>query len=295
MGRDKKMFKNKKIYRGMIITVFCLLFILLILNFTFIKSYFEKMPSDFYYKAEIFSLDNFYNVEEGNFIGSQISKSKFYYETILNEEDVLIIKNVFEVRQITGDKIFYIERLYGIDRATGRHIDGYGDKNREGYLFAPKRLNKEDSFIYWHVNYDSPARMIFQNQEYLYGLKTYRYSADYNSDQTENLIHLPLVGKERGIELDIHLEIWIEPITGRLIKYEDNTIAHYYDLKTKQRIHPWNKFSNRYREDSVKVQVRIAEREKKIFIFLDFIIPITLALALLTLIFLYLRSLKKLL
>ena len=242
----------------MIVISFLVICILLF----FVKPRLETIPDNFYYGAEIFSLDNFYDTELGDFSGEQISKTKFSYETIAKKSDVSMIKVLFDVRQITGDKIFTVERLYGINRKTGEHVLGYGNRDRNGYLFAPKGLKKGENYTYWHINYNSPAYMKFQGEEELYGLKVYRYMADYHADQTKRLLHLPLVGKERGVELDTNLQIWIEPVTGRLIKYEDHAIAYYYNILTGERLLPWNKFSNRYREESVKEQVLIAKNEK---------------------------------
>ena len=284
---------DSKDQKRFIIPICVILLIIIFLSFFVVKFYLERIPDNFYYEAEIFSLDNFYDVELGDFFSEQISKTKFSYEAISRKDDILAIKNLFRVRTIPGDKIFEVERLYGIDRFTGEHVLGYGDRDREGYLFAPKGLKKGQSFIYWHINYDSPARMKFQGEEELYGLKVYRYEEDYHADQTKNLLHLPLVGKERGVELDINLQTWIEPVTGRLIKYEDNTIAYYYDLETKERIHPWNKFNNRYEEDSVKKQVSIAKREKIKIIFVSKIIPSILVLIIIILIYLYFKIKPK--
>ena len=147
-------------------------------------------------------------------------------------------------------------------------------------------MKKGEGYIYWHVNYNSPAEMKFQNEEELYGLKVYRYETDFNADQTENLYHLPLVTEERGVELDVNLQMLIEPITGRMINYEDKTTAYYYDIKTGERIHPWNKFNNKYYEESVKEQVSIVKNEKLKINLVGKIIPGILGLFIIVLVIL---------
>ena len=242
-----------------------------------------SISDDFYYEANIISLDNFYNSEKNTFSGDTISKTRFLYNVISKKDEVLVIENIFDVRKVTGERIFSVRREYGIDQKTGKHVRGYGDKERSGYLFAPKNLKSKQSFAYWHVNYDAPAEMQFQGEEELLGLKVFRYEADYNADQTANLAHLPGVPEKRGVILDISLQTWIEPITGRLIKYEDNTVAYYYDIKTKERIEPWNKFHNKYTEASIKKQVNIASEEKlKILVFNKLIPMLIIIMATLT-------------
>lgn len=241
-----------------------------------------KLPPNYSYAADIISTDNFYDEEKGDFIGPQRSVTKFSYEIVDKQQGNLIVKNVFDVRKITGEKIFAVERLYGIDRKTGKHIAGFGDKNRDGYLFAPKNLEKGQPFTYWHINYDGPATMIFAGEEEINGLRVYRYETRYEGvkiDQTANLGSLPGVGKTRGVELEPYLQLWIEPVSGHLVKYKDDTVAYYYDLKTGVRQNPWNHFSNSYTLESVLHQVEIAKQEKLNFIVIDFAVPVLLALA----------------
>ena len=256
--------------------IFLILLISILLWFLWIIPRLEQLPSNFSYKVDVISFDNFYDEEKQTFLGPQISKTKFYYEPISQKNGVLMIRNVFDVYKMTDEKIFAVERLYGIDAKTGQHAKGYGDHNREGYLFAPKHLKKQD-YVYWHINYDEPATMRFQDEEKIQGLTVYRYACDYHADQTANLGFLPGVPKERGMNLDINLQQWIEPVSGHMIKYEDKTTAYYYDMKTKERMHPWNKFNNRYSTTGINEQVKIAKQERRKIIFYERVIPSLLA------------------
>lgn len=220
-----------------------------------VKPWLLEIPRDFYFTANIISTDNFYNEEEGHYAGIIYSRTRFSYEAVAEETGVLIIKNLFDVRTPDNEPIFSVKRLYGIDQVTGMHISGYGDRDRDGYLFAPQHLQRGEPFTYWHINYDGPAHMSFVGEETLYGLPVYRYETTYDDvaiDQTENLTYLPGVGVTRGVELEPHLTLWVEPVSGKLIKYADDTIAYFYDLKTKERLDPWNHFSNTFDEISVQ-------------------------------------------
>lgn len=158
------------------------------------------------------------------------------------------------------------------------HRAGVGDTDRTGYLFAPKNLHKQD-FIYWHINYDTAATMKFLSEETILGLPVYRYEARYTVDQTANLGHLPQVPETRGVNLDIQLQTWIEPKTGHMIKYQDDTTAYYYDKKTSTRIAPWNKFGNTYTDVSVREHVKNAREEKQKLLIIEWIIPMFFGLA----------------
>lgn len=267
--------------------LWCMIFLAvsIVVWLVFVIPQFEKLPVDFTYTADIFSLDNFYDESTQEFIGNQISKTRFSYEVVSVQGDVFVLKNAFDARKITGEKIFAVERLYGIDRSTGEHVLGYGDHDREGWLFAPKNLKKQN-YTYWHVNYDSPVEMHFEEEEVIHGLKVYKYAANYHADQTENLGYLPGVPEERGVNLDVNLQTWIEPVTGRMIKYEDHTAAYYYNKSTGERTHPWNNFSNTFTDLSIEEQVKIARHEKRGVMFVTLVVPLALAGAIVLMLFL---------
>ncbi len=230
------------------------------------------IPQNFSYSANLFSLDDFYDETRQIFLGRQISKTIFAYETISAQDDVIIIKNIFDVRKLTGEKIFGVDRIYGIDSKTGAHVEKYGDQNRTGYLFAPKRNNKQD-FAYWHVSYDVPALMKFAGEENILGLKVYRYETDYDFDQTAGYEFLPEVPELRGVNLVVQLQLWIEPFTGRIVKHADKGIAYYYDINTRERLFPRNSYENRVAPLSVNENVKIAQKEKLRAILIELVLP----------------------
>ncbi len=236
-----------------------------------------KMPDHFSYSANILSLDNFYDETTNKFEGEHISKTTFSFEVEAKKHSYLVIKNLFNVRKLSDKPIFSVARLYFINPVTGQHVVVAGEEERSGYLFAPHYAS-EKPFQYWHINYDAPALMKFVNKEEINGLTVYHYQAHYEADQTANLTNLPGVPDKRGIKTDVNLQLWIEPISGWLIKYQDNTLAYYYDKKTGARLEPWNSFSNRYTQNSVSEKVEQAEKLKWKFLIVDFGIPLIIVM-----------------
>jgi len=240
-----------------------------------------ELPADFSFAAEVVSVDNFYDEERGVYTGGVFSKTNYVYFATGEKDGALIVKNIFDVRTSDGEPVFSTERLYGINRKTGAHVASSGDKNRDGYLFAPRNLKKGESYTYWHVNYDGPAQMTFVGEEGILGLKTFHFETSYEGvpiDQTVDLGFLPGVGETRGVALDPHLEVWVEPLTGRLIKYQDETTAYYYDLETGEWLHPWNKFSNTFHERSVRDNVAVVQHARVKALAVEWYAPIIIAL-----------------
>lgn len=269
--------------------VFAVIFLIAIpIWFLWIAPYIKKIPDDFSYSADVLSLDNFYDEKTHKFEGEQISKTIFNYSVVGKKSDCLVIQNVFDVRTLNDNQpIFSAKRLYFIDPYTGQHVAVIGEKKRDGYLFAPRYANQQ-GFHYWHINYDASAPLEFVDKEKMDGLTVYHYQAHYEADQTVNLTYLPGVPKKRGVRAKVNLQLWIEPISGWLVQYQDNTLAYYYDRATGKALNPWNQFSNRYTQGSVAQQVKIAKCLKWKMLAVDFGVPIIflmLAIALLRCLF----------
>lgn len=248
----------------------------------FIAPQLTSLGNNFSYSSNILSLDNFYNEEKGEYEGEIRSVTEFSYRTIGVEGQVGVIENSFIARKTSGEEIFSTSRLYGVDLRTKEHVPKYGDKDREGYLFAPEFVSKEKDFTYWHVNYDAPARMKFAEETTLFGLGVYRFDSVYEGvsvDQTENLKHLPGVGETRGVILEPTLSIWVEPVTGYLVKYKDKATAYYYDLETGEKLNPWNTFSNTVSQESVQEHVELAKDLKRKEFFYTIAVPVAIIIA----------------
>lgn len=248
------------------------------------------IPKDFSYTADIVSYDDFYDAQAKEYKGPVLSNTAFSYRVIQVDAAALTIANKFDVRKPNGDQIFTVNREYGINPSTGEHIKGYGDKDRTGYLFAPRNSQRQD-FQYWHVNYDTPAQMKFNSEETIAGVKTYVYQGNFTADQTNELTNLPEVGTTRGISVDVKLKLWIEPVSGHLIKYHDDSTAYYYDLTSKKRLYPWNHFTNTYKFASVAKQAKVATSLNQKAQFIEVTLPVIAGLGLMT--FLILAALKR--
>lgn len=242
-----------------------------------IKPQILRLPKDFSYQAEVISVDNPYDETALEFKGERYSKTDFNYQVIGRQGRILEIRNTFDVKTLDGKQIFKAEPVYGIDAMNGRHVAGFGDKDRQGYLFAPRGLRKDQSFDFWHPSTDRPLHMKFVGEEYLHGLKVYKYEKENTEafDQTSLMTFLPGVPEERGIKLASNVFAWFEPVSGYLVKMDDfSTDYFYFDIKTGERIHPYNKFTNVYSERSIREHVQQAIREKNMVLFIVYGVPL---------------------
>lgn len=254
-------------------TIFSALFILLGIFFiTIITPNLLQIPKDFSYQADVVSLDSFYDAVHDSYADPLESKSRFYYETLSQENEVLNINHIFDVRQLNGSPIFTVERNYFVNQNTQKHVSGISGTNRNGYLFGPR--GNAQSFEYWHVNYDAPITMEYEKTIQENGLDLRQYKGVISADQTMNLTNLPGVPEERGIITEGTITTWIEPTTGYFVNYEDSATAWYYNQENKQKINPWNSFSNTYSQLSHSFHLSQAKKIKNTLFLFKFFLPI---------------------
>ena len=256
-----------------------------------------EIPEGFSYEADVVSYDNFFDKASGEFSGDQQSVTNFSYRTIQGGSGNIVVRNVFDVRSQDGQPIFSVARDYHVDAHTWKHIPG-PETDREGYLFGPRmkglypQASDKASFTYWHVNYDVPIFLEYEDEEEIGGLLTYRYEADFSADQTNELTgSLVGVGDTMGVRLDVHIKVWIEPTTGYMVAYSDSADAYFYDLETKEQLYAWNTFRNNYTRSSIDEHVAIASSKKQQILFLEFGVPFISGLF--VLILLLLRNLVR--
>lgn len=268
-----------------------LLFLSIAIWFWWVAPEIKKIPKNFSYQADILSLDNLFDEKEHQFIGEEISKTNFSYKIILSNSNLYVIKNLFDVHKQSNELIFSTERTYYINPYTSQHLTSSDQANKPIYLFGPRYADK-NGFYYIHVNYNVPVLLKFVNKEIIDDLTVYHYHASFSADQSNDLKNV--ASSDREIITDVNLNIWIEPISGWLIKYQDNSIAWFYDKKTHTRLNPWNKFSNRYTESSIEDQIKIGRQHKYKILLIDFGMPIFLVILALIAISTYYIKVNKL-
>ncbi|QQS15592.1 MAG: CHASE domain-containing protein [Candidatus Moraniibacteriota bacterium] len=227
-----------------------------------------KLPKNFSYLAGITSSENLYDSKADTYAPEQVFHGNLSYRTV---------NSTRKLRQIVGTLVFSesgetTERRYGVNAYTLQHVVGYGDRDRDGFLFAPKYLNKEE-FTYWPIGSDAPVSMKFEGEEDVSGLIVYRYSSHYISDETANF---PVVSEEypgSGIESDAYLQVWVEPETGWLVKYEDTAVSYVYNQETGERMHPWSKWNREFTPISISEQTTLARRYAQQQLVVERIIP----------------------
>lgn len=230
------------------------------------------IQDNFSYSADLISLNNFYDENTISFQGEKRSVSNFLYKVSSVSGERAQMNAVYDVRSLEGDSIFEINNEYTVNKITYTHSSN--DENIKTHLFGPRNAVKGESFMYQHVSFDDPVEMKFMRSEYIEGILVYVYESNFLIDQTDQLVNLDDVPEEKGVNADVNLKLWIEPVSGWLVKFEDNAVGYFYDQETGERLSPWNSFSNRYSKKSIHNQVQKAKNLKYSIIFLQYLLPL---------------------
>jgi hypothetical protein len=126
--------------------------------------------------------------------------------------------------------------------------------------------------------------MQFIEKTLIEGLEVHHYLAKFTVDQHKEPSFLPIVPETRAVLLDVSLDLFIEPVTGYLVKYNDQALGNYYDKATDTKLHLWNKFSNIYTFGSIIKHVSAAKQMVFFWRVFHSILPIAMLLLFLALI-----------
>ncbi len=238
------------------------------------------VQENFSYTADILTTDNFYDQTNERYAGERYTQAKFYYYLIHNlthtQDESARIASVLDTVAIGGERAGIITRQQTIRLRDGKSLSSSGvHAAGPEYLFAPRNLKKGQPFTYRHVTYDMPAHMRYAGQETLFGLPVYRYETRYQGtgriEQTKQVgqkgIAASGVPTTQDIEHQPHLQVWVEPTTGWLVKVVSDTTSYSFDRKSGKRIAPYNRSRAQYTEESVRQHVAYARAltSKQIF------------------------------
>lgn len=210
------------------------------------------------------SRDRLYDEALGDYGPLTVTKSSFSYSENGGTGRLVGVLGEFDVRKLTGERVFNAVREFVVDPLTGRLDPAEDARYADGYLYAPRFLGKDD-FTFWYVSYDAPIRMRYVGEGRVNGLRTYHYVAQFQLDNTANFVWL--VGDSgKRVRYHVSIDAWFEPVSGHLVKIDDGGSIELFDGATGETIRPWNRYRNEQSEASVATEVSRAESERSVIL-----------------------------
>jgi hypothetical protein len=199
-------------------------------------------------------------------------------QTLSLTEEVAIIQQDLYWYSDSGELIFQSNGLYGVDRRTRQNMKGYGDMDRSGQFMPPTHLDKT-GFTFWDAMFIGPRRAEFVASEVLDGLTVYKFHfTGTDMDETTGYANLALVPEQYLVHTDGEGDLWIEPLTGTLVKFRESGISYFVDPASGKNVADFHTWSDTFTPDTRLAQTRLARDGRLRSLALELILPIALAL-----------------
>jgi hypothetical protein len=200
-------------------------------------------------------------------------------QTLTASGDISIIQGEVHWTTEDGTPTYEHTTYYGVNRRTRMNVPGYGDTDRTGQFLFPQHV-QQTTYELWDPYYLGLRTATFRRVEEVEGLSTYvfDYSAA-NIDDTGGYTFLPDVPERYRAFSDGQGTLWIEPVSGIVVDFEDEGVSYFVDAKTGQRVADFYHWSARYTPETRAAQLAPARTARSRHLALEYWLPAGLLLA----------------
>jgi outer membrane lipoprotein-sorting protein len=237
----------------------------------------EKMPEDYSRAFDYNSITDTRHEISAEWAGKEVTKARLQDDITNSAKEIQTVKSLFEKKTLAGEVLWKIEHKFKLDRYTLEVMEGNGKASRQKtyYIFPKKTEGK--TYRIWVIATNNLYDLKFTEIENILGLETYHFSAeDSIVDDTEGFEWLELVPERYDVKSNQSINMWVEPVSGITVKLEDKGTSFYTDPKSGELIHAMQTWDNKFNDDTISNQVRLAQNEKQRIILIERIIPILL-------------------
>jgi hypothetical protein len=235
-----------------------------------------KLPGDYSSEISLYGTENVYD-ETLNDFGGEEAVQVVRRVTVEDLEGVIVkINDFFSSAYLSGEVFYKTDQDFIVDRVT-KKIQG-----TDTYFEFPRNLTRGD-YSTWFYYLTEPFKVKFERDERILGLETYLFSYDLEFDATSGFSEAdPLVPEVYNVKEVPSGKIWVEPVTGVIVKLVDRGDDYYVEktgsIMSAPVVSPLFKWTATYSDDTIANQVRIAQNEKQKIILFERWIPILLGL-----------------
>ena len=218
-------FSKKYVFQG--IVIFSVAVSVLLFWGIVIISEFDKLPLDYELYVEYDGQTQTSEHVFGELSPEFRFKETFFQRVVGYNGDIITINSTLsDIRLDTGKEFFHIEKTYYVNRIS--HMHSNMDEKQFGFLPNVQKQN----YDFFHPLIFGDATLIFQNVEKIEDLEVYVFNAKTNFRDI-SFAYPQFTPNE--ILTDTVSTLWIEPISGNLIRYENNWID--YSMNDKEQKH----------------------------------------------------------
>ena len=224
-----------------------------------------ELPKDYSLNIEYFSTNKEYDFDKSKWSEQLVSKSIREDKTIDSRDDHIIIESNFHVENLLGETLFSFSETYDVNQASlkAKNLNEENEKNT--YFRFPPFVKKQN---YHLINTDiiGAVNLEYKRSEPLKGLNTYVFGFDKkNIDETAGYSRVNGVPEEYGVLTDTWGSMWVEPVTGRIVKFENFGNGTRVNKTTLKRDRIFTHWSKETIEVDILRSVKEAEQKKSLY------------------------------
>ncbi len=166
--------------------------------------------------------------------------------------------------------------LYGVERRTRINLPGYGDRDRYGLFLFPTHVEQK-RYEFWDPYYLGPRTAAFKHVEQLDGLTVFVF--DYTAteiDDTAGYVVLPEMPERYKAISNGRGTLWIEPVSGIVVHFEDSGVTDYVDNETREHVADFYHWTASYTLETRAAQNQLARAARLRILALETWLPATL-------------------
>lgn len=248
-----------------------------LLHFT-LDSLLTPLPADYASETQYALEDRFRESPDGVWQSSNLIMRRVD-QTLSVLSGVSIIQGELHVTSDAGEVIFETSVLYGVDRDTRQNLPGYGNEERTGQFLFPLHVQRA-TYKYWDPMFIGPRTATFDHAENLDGLEVYVFHfTGTGMDETAGYSALRDVPERYDSHTDGQGTLWIEPVSGIVVDYEEGGISYFVDRASSKRIADFHTWSDRYTPETRSAQMALAQAMRTKHLTLELWLPGGLLLA----------------
>ena len=196
-------------------------------------------------------------------------------EVVEVNPDIVVINSTYEGFDTDGNTIFGGEQSYAVDRHTRENV-AHGDiQDREGQFSFSPFVEKRNYLFHSPEIIEAPADAQFVGLENLFGDEFYKFS--YSIPPVDKSEFFPvkdeLARSGQRIEGDHSGYLWVEPVSGRIVKYEHRGSNVIVDSQSSEKVTDFQDWFNSTTENAVRANIDEAFVLKRYYVIMYTVVP----------------------
>ncbi len=212
-------------------------------------------------------------VENDEAVASSISQT--VAQDNVTDESVAVNIDYTEVDPLTGEPVYSYEDFITVDPQTGKHTR---EELSDYYYVFPRNVEKQGYNIF--DSYYGLMDFEFVGEEMIGDLLTYHFVFEADVlDETEVYVADELIEEGTAVVCyDVHVDYWIEPVTGENVKLNEVCPREYYvNSETRENLSAYGRWAVYSSGDSVQRRVNEVGSQLNTYRWMTQYVPILLA------------------